>query len=220
MIAATDIEQRLRDLIGNIDPADPKGRRRRKILEAARDSFITVGYNKTSIGEIARAAGVAKGTVYLYFAAKIDLLLAAVALEKLEALPAFINIFTGDVPPRERLRLYITGSLQLCRSAPLIARLMAGDEEMATVLADVDPELLQQSTVDRDALLGRMVDEAARPHRWNAIELRDRARVITSLAYLAPHLNAEHIRDGLDVERYATILADLIVDGIHPGGEP
>src|SRR5215468_12399589 len=44
------------------------------ILQAARELFANNGYDDTTIAEIARAAGVAVGTVYLYFANKHDIL--------------------------------------------------------------------------------------------------------------------------------------------------
>src|SRR5689334_25270223 len=40
--------------------------KREAILGAARELFGRYGYRRTSIDDIARAAGVAKGTVYLY----------------------------------------------------------------------------------------------------------------------------------------------------------
>jgi len=44
--------------------------RRSEILEAARRVFARKGFTKAGIGEIAREAGIAKGTVYLYFRSK------------------------------------------------------------------------------------------------------------------------------------------------------
>jgi AcrR family transcriptional regulator len=44
--------------------------RRGEILEAARRVFARKGFAKAGIGEIAREAGIAKGTVYLYFRSK------------------------------------------------------------------------------------------------------------------------------------------------------
>ncbi|MCX6002345.1 MAG: helix-turn-helix domain containing protein, partial [Chloroflexi bacterium] len=49
-------------------PADPN--RREDILQAAREVFKQNGYAKAHVAEIAQLAGVAKGTVYLYFASK------------------------------------------------------------------------------------------------------------------------------------------------------
>ena len=48
--------------------ADPK--RREDILKAAREAFKQSGYEKAHVAEIAQLAGVAKGTVYLYFKSK------------------------------------------------------------------------------------------------------------------------------------------------------
>jgi AcrR family transcriptional regulator len=47
--------------------------KRQAILGAARELFTERGYEETTIAEIARAAGVAVGTVYLYFANKREI---------------------------------------------------------------------------------------------------------------------------------------------------
>src|SRR5213076_2188762 len=48
------------------------------ILGVAQDVFADKGYYDASIDEIAARAGIAKGTVYLHFASKEDLLVALV----------------------------------------------------------------------------------------------------------------------------------------------
>jgi len=48
--------------------------RRGQILDAARQSFIRSGVDGTTVDDIARIAGVAKGTVYLYYRSKDDIL--------------------------------------------------------------------------------------------------------------------------------------------------
>src|SRR5262245_34454621 len=48
--------------------------KRQAILQAARELFASRGYDDTTIAEIAHVAGVAVGTVYLYFANKHDIL--------------------------------------------------------------------------------------------------------------------------------------------------
>jgi AcrR family transcriptional regulator len=44
--------------------------KRRQILEGARKTFMELGFDGSSMGQIARAAGVSKGTLYVYFASK------------------------------------------------------------------------------------------------------------------------------------------------------
>jgi AcrR family transcriptional regulator len=53
----------------------PPAERRREILEAALDLFSTKGFDETTVQDIAGAAGVAIGTVYLYFSSKEHVLL-------------------------------------------------------------------------------------------------------------------------------------------------
>ena len=51
-------------------------RRRAQILEAASRVFARKGFHRTTVREVAREAGIADGTIYLYFASKQELLLA------------------------------------------------------------------------------------------------------------------------------------------------
>lgn len=50
---------------------DPE--KRRQILDGARQVFFERGFDAASMGDIARAAGVSKGTLYVYFEDKVDL---------------------------------------------------------------------------------------------------------------------------------------------------
>jgi AcrR family transcriptional regulator len=47
--------------------------KRRQIIEGARRAFLTNGFDAASMNEIARAAGVSKGTLYVYFKSKEEL---------------------------------------------------------------------------------------------------------------------------------------------------
>jgi AcrR family transcriptional regulator len=48
----------------------PDGAKRRQIMDGARKVFLAQGFDAASMGEIARAAGVSKGTLYVYFDSK------------------------------------------------------------------------------------------------------------------------------------------------------
>jgi AcrR family transcriptional regulator len=54
------------------------GRRRRQIIKAAMKIFPRKGYAATTIPEIARAAGVAAGTIYIYYPSKRELFIAVI----------------------------------------------------------------------------------------------------------------------------------------------
>jgi AcrR family transcriptional regulator len=88
-------------MTGRTLPARPLPER---LLEAATRLFAEHGYEQTSVQEIVAAAGVTKGAMYHYFAAKDDLLyeiyhrLLALQTERLERFAA------GPGTPEERLR--------------------------------------------------------------------------------------------------------------------
>ena len=63
---------------------DEDSSKRRQILDGARKVFMDLGFDGGSMGEIARAAGVSKGTLYVYFADKSRLFEAIVEEETLE----------------------------------------------------------------------------------------------------------------------------------------
>src|SRR3954463_5218814 len=63
---------------------DEDSSKRRQILDGARKVFMNLGFDGASMGEIARSAGVSKGTLYVYFADKSRLFEAIVEEESLE----------------------------------------------------------------------------------------------------------------------------------------
>lgn len=68
-------------------------KRREQILKAALEIFSHKGFSAATIPEIARFAGVAAGTIYLYFPSKRDLFVAVI--ENLLATP-LVKIFEKD----------------------------------------------------------------------------------------------------------------------------
>ena len=64
--------------------ADEDSSKRRQILDGARKVFMDLGFDAASMNEIARSAGVSKGTLYVYFADKNRLFEAILEDEALE----------------------------------------------------------------------------------------------------------------------------------------
>lgn len=77
-----------------------------EIVAAALRMFAERGYAATKLEDVARAAGIAKGTVYLYFATKEDLFRAVVRQEILPTLEQFETVFAAwDGPTPDLLRM-------------------------------------------------------------------------------------------------------------------
>ena len=99
--------------------------RREQILEAAVRLWTDHGFEGTTLDAIAREAGIAKGTVYLYFATKEDLL--AGAVERWSLLPdvAALGPELADLPLREAIpRLALLLWTRLRGSAPVVGLLL------------------------------------------------------------------------------------------------
>jgi TetR/AcrR family fatty acid metabolism transcriptional regulator len=82
----------------------PPGPKRDAILRAAIDVFADRGYFNAQVADVARVAGVAAGTVYLYFRSKDDLLISIFERGMREALTEGRALVEDATDPRERLR--------------------------------------------------------------------------------------------------------------------
>ncbi len=87
-------------------PAPPPAAKRDAILRAAIDVFAERGYFNAQVADVARAAGVAAGTVYLYFRSKDDLLVSIFERTVQERLREGREEVAGIADPAERLRRF------------------------------------------------------------------------------------------------------------------
>ena len=81
----------------------PAADKREAILKAATQVFARNGFFQSQVADIAREAGVAAGTVYLYFRSKDDLLVSLFERTMRDAIAAGQAALAGVVDPRERL---------------------------------------------------------------------------------------------------------------------
>jgi TetR/AcrR family fatty acid metabolism transcriptional regulator len=81
-----------------------KADKRDAILRAAIDTFAARGFFNAQVADVARAAGVAAGTVYLYFRGKEDLLISIFERTMKTAIAAGRESIAGTADPVERLR--------------------------------------------------------------------------------------------------------------------
>jgi TetR/AcrR family fatty acid metabolism transcriptional regulator len=84
--------------------ADLPTSKRDALLRAAIDVFAERGFFNAQVADVARAAGVAAGTVYLYFRSKDDLLVSIFERTMREAFAEGRAAVDGVTDPAERLR--------------------------------------------------------------------------------------------------------------------
>src|SRR3954447_17876842 len=99
------------------------GDKREAILRAATSVFAHNGYFNSKVADIAREAGVADGTVYLYFKSKEDILHSIFDRSVEEALEAARKRIVRVAHPKEKLR----------RIATLHLERLSADRDLAVV---------------------------------------------------------------------------------------
>jgi AcrR family transcriptional regulator len=88
--------------------------KREIIIEAARTLFARQGYEETTIAEIARAAGVGVGTVYLYFQNKRQILVEVSVSVNASLATVMLSPNLLTMPVRQIPRLLIEESFRQC----------------------------------------------------------------------------------------------------------
>ena len=86
------------------------------ILAAARAVFARKGFEAALVDDIADEAGIAKGTVYLYFPSKKDIYLAALVEEFQRFHEQTVEAVDAAVGAREKIRAFAQVGLTNCRS--------------------------------------------------------------------------------------------------------
>jgi AcrR family transcriptional regulator len=106
--------------------AREKAQRRREILDAARREFFERGFHTPTVDDVAARAEVSKGTIYLYFESKEEIL-AHLLLEGLELLLTEMETAydPGSPPPAESgLHALAHAYLDFCQNNPSYFRLI------------------------------------------------------------------------------------------------
>lgn len=207
------VEARFRQYLG--DPKDPsrEAKRRRQILMAGYQRFLKQGYRKTTIDEVAEDARVAKGTVYLYFQSKGDLLMHCIAFEKATLKDEIAKMFAPETPDRDRLRLWIRMSLFAVRDMPLSSRLMTGDLEMWDALEEARSDDTEKMRSEGKQLLLRFIELAA-PGRFTDEEKSARADVLLSFGFLSAQLLDARTRGRRELTSFLETLVDVVLHGL------
>lgn len=86
---------------------------REKIINAAGLVFSNVGYHKASMDDIAKAAGVAKGTLYYHFSSKAQLFKTLVTEGMKMVIDKTQNALNSDMPLEVQLKKIIETNINL-----------------------------------------------------------------------------------------------------------
>jgi TetR/AcrR family transcriptional regulator, fatty acid metabolism regulator protein len=144
---------------------DAKEAKRRQILAAAVEVFARNGFAGARTREIAERAGVAEGTIYLYFAGKEDLLLTAFRETVHEFCESIHGVLAADIPFVERLDTFIRMQFERIEAEPALATvLLLESRQTATFYGGAVRDVLRSYAAAIDDLLASGVaDGSVRP---------------------------------------------------------
>lgn len=205
------------------EPLDArKAARRRRILDVASDAILRHGYRRASIDDIARRSGVAKGTVYLYFESKADLLMQILLEERRHKLALIKEVLERKGSGLQRLELWLEGLLKSIDGEPITARLLSGDREIRFVLEELDSDYLQQVMSIKVDFLAALIEDAAGAGALSEDELRARARTLIAVFQSAGMFAEPESRLGVSLDEFASQIARVLAVGAvaPPVSEP
>lgn len=103
---------------------DPKGNTKDRIINSAKKLFADQGFQKTTVVDISKQAGLSEAALYEYFQGKEDLLLAIPHLWVSELIKDLEDQLFGVKGAFNRLRKYLWWNMRRIEQAPLDAKIV------------------------------------------------------------------------------------------------
>ncbi|HCI81643.1 MAG TPA: hypothetical protein DHW02_18355, partial [Ktedonobacter sp.] len=132
--------------------------RANRILDAADTLIQRFGYKKTTMDDIAKQAGVAKGTLYLHWKTRDDLFLALLVRERSRVNKDIQQKIATD-SEGGTLHSMMKHATQMALTNPIIKALMVQDAEMLGELARTE---FSKRDIERRIALNRVLLESLR----------------------------------------------------------
>lgn len=183
-----------------------------EILAAAKKVFATRGFSDATVDEIAAEAGIAKGTVYLYFSSKKDIYLAALKNGLLELQAKTRSTMQSETGIRAKLRAFIATRIEYAEANRDFIKIYHSEFGNLTNAAACDSEFqqlyLQQAKALETTLQTAMDTGELRPLRadFTAFIIYDMVKGVMTQRLL------EWTRG--TVEEDIELLTDLVWKGI------
>jgi len=191
--------------------------KRDRITEAAISVFAEKGYRSARVADVARKAGVADGTIYLYFRNKEDLLL-SIFEEKMGQLLEELAEALSDIScPLDRVRVYAQQHFKQIQNRPELAQVFQVElRQSHRFLREYRPEKLWEyldvfAAVIEDGQRAGLIREDVDPFvaKWAFFGALDELSIQWVLA---------RKRDRLDLDGAAIQVVEMFLRGVSTTG--
>lgn len=185
---------------------------RRRLFAAASALFAQQGYHETTIDQIVRQAGVAKGTFFLHFATKEAVVTELVGHQTRAALRARAEALQAGLGPVAALRASIAMLGQEAAASRELSRAVLAATLSSAQVGGVVDALFAEVTA-------ALVVDARAAQRAGQLRPRPAASVIADTlmaSYLGAVLHFTTSRDGRPIQRTLATLVDVNLGGLLP----
>ncbi|MEM5475424.1 TetR/AcrR family transcriptional regulator [Pacificibacter sp. AS14] len=192
-------------------------RRRDDIIQAALEAFDRDGFDAAKISDIADRAGVAKGTMYLYFGSKAELLKGVLVYSILPSLQRITEAtvsHTGSAPDLLSLQFKMIAAQMASPGMKTLLRYMiSGGQKQQDIIDFYYENVVQKGSALIRSTLEYGVERGE--FRADVIDISPRVLVGT-------HVNIAiwnilfHDRDALDIDKFVDDHLALMLNGLLP----
>lgn len=202
----------------------PRNKRRKddrpqEIIEAALLVFAESGYAAARLDDVAQRAGVAKGTIYLYFESKEDLFKAvvrAVVVSHIERVQGIIETFEGS--SEDLLKTVLRSIAQEFVNSEMrhMARLMMVEgRKFPDITKFYFDEVISRGMANIRAIITRGVNSG----EFRDTQITEFPQLIMSAPMMALMWKAtfDHVHY-LDLDRYFDTHIDILLNGLKKSG--
>lgn len=190
---------------------------RQKLLSEGRHQFETAGLRKTSVEDLTKAAGIAQGSFYMFFASKEELYYELLLEEEQRIRNAVLELFPPDeVCSKEGIKRFLSYSLRMMDESPLLRKMMDRGEMEMLFRKLPKVQLERNFSEDQEALLP-IITSWQRAGILSGTPSESIVGMIRSLALLTLHKN-----DIGEAQYTATIelLVELLSAGMLAASRP
>ena len=181
-----------------------------RILDAAGELILRLGYDKTTVGDVARHARVAKGTIYLHWPTREALFLALLRRERLTLIE---DVHAHDDPASAlTLRRYVTLLARALLARPLLRAVVVRDLGVLGRLS----EHAHHAPGAHHGFGEYLGELAAADLIRTDLDTAERTVVVTAI-HLGTLISAPLLDDSPGDERLAELLADAVDRALDRG---
>jgi len=199
----------------SIEPKDSSSYSiQKKLVKVATNHFVRFGYRKANIAEIALAAGIGKGTIYLHFENKKELFLTCLIFEDRKLLPQLEII--ESLPEEEKLRAFLAAIFNFTLTSPLNRALLSRSQDFTALIEEIDTKILKE----KDKLFNEYVINKLISPLSSTLNAKEKKTITSAInlvtlaiGYL-PDMAFDLPGQRIDTDNFAKTLAMIIERGI------